>query len=148
MLLYVSLSHPYTPCGHGSHPNHSVETIIHSTAVCQSAVSQVVDFRIFSSFSPLVYFLKHSLLIDTHLHFRSLLPTPPPIRAMSSSLQAPPDGDRNRAAELDAVAWSWTALSSVVVASRVYSRLRITRNIWWDDYFIILTFVRSPPKQK
>lgn len=32
-------------------------------------------------------------------------------------------------------------MATVVVFMRVYSRLRITRNIWWDDYFIVLTTV-------
>ena len=59
-----------------------------------------------------------------------------------STLIAPPGGDRNRAAELNAVAWTWFSLSTVFVAARVYSRLRLTRNFWYDDFFIVLTWVR------
>lgn len=58
-----------------------------------------------------------------------------------STLAAPPGGDRNRATELNAIAWTWFSLSTVFVASRVYSRLALTRNLWYDDYFIVLTWV-------
>lgn len=57
-----------------------------------------------------------------------------------STLTAPPGGDHNRATELNAFAWSWLSVSTVFVAARVYSRLRLTRNIWYDDYFIVLTW--------
>lgn len=60
---------------------------------------------------------------------------------MSSSLSAPPDGDTNRANELNAVAWTWIALSSVVVALRFYTRIRLTKNLSWDDWFILITLV-------
>lgn len=58
-----------------------------------------------------------------------------------STLAAPPGGDRNRATELNAFAWTWFSLSTVFVAGRVYSRLALTRNLWFDDYFIVLTWV-------
>ena len=60
-----------------------------------------------------------------------------------STLTAPLDGDRNRAGELDAIAWSWCAVSIVVVGAKLYSRIRITRNMWWDDWFIVITMVPS-----
>lgn len=59
-----------------------------------------------------------------------------------STLTAPPDGDRDRATELNAFAWTWFGLSTTFVAARLYSRIRITRNFWYDDYFIVLTWVR------
>ena len=65
--------------------------------------------------------------------------------AMSSSLRAPPEGDFNRAVELNALAWSWFAVSLTVVGLRFYSRIGLTRNLWWDDWFILLTLVRLPP---
>ena len=57
-----------------------------------------------------------------------------------SSLTAPPDGNQNRAAYLNSVAWTEVSVSTVFVAFRVYSRSRITRNLWWDDWFMILTW--------
>ena len=60
---------------------------------------------------------------------------------MSSSLVAPPDGDTSRAAELNALTWSWFAVSLTVVGLRFYSRIALTRNLWWDDWFILLTLV-------
>lgn len=60
---------------------------------------------------------------------------------MSSLPIAPPDGDSNRAAELNALAWSWFAISLTVVGLRFYSRLALTRNLWWDDWFILLTLM-------
>lgn len=62
-----------------------------------------------------------------------------------STLTAPPGGDSNRATELNAFAWTWFSLSTVAVAARLYSRLRLTRNFWYDDFFIVLTWVRSRP---
>ena len=64
---------------------------------------------------------------------------------MSSSLIAPPDGDSNRAGELTALAWSWFAVSLTVVGLRFYSRVALTRNLWWDDWFVLLTLVRHLP---
>ena len=60
-----------------------------------------------------------------------------------SSLSAPPGGDQNRATELNAFTWTLFSLSTVFVAARVYSRLRLTRNFWYDDFFIVLNWVRN-----
>ena len=64
---------------------------------------------------------------------------------MASPQSAPPEGDSNRAVELNALAWSWFAVSSIVVSLRFYSRIGLTRNLWWDDWFILLTLVRLLP---
>ena len=58
-------------------------------------------------------------------------------------LSFPPDGDRNRAVELNAFAWTWFSLSTVIVVARIYSRLVLTRNFWYDDFLIVLTWVTS-----
>ena len=63
-----------------------------------------------------------------------------------SLLSAPPGGDQNRATELNAFAWTLFCLSTIVVAARVYSRLTLTRNFWYDDFFIVLTWVRNQSK--
>ena len=60
-----------------------------------------------------------------------------------SLLSAPQGGDQDRATELNAFAWTLFSLSTVFVAARVYSRLRLTRNFWYDDLFILLSWVRD-----
>lgn len=62
-----------------------------------------------------------------------------------STLIAPPGGDHDRATELNAFAWTWFSLSTAFVAARVYSRLALTRNFWYDDFFIVLTWVQNRP---
>ena len=57
--------------------------------------------------------------------------------------QAPLSGDEDRAPTLNAVSWTLAVLSLGVCSARVFSRLRLTRNIWWDDWFVLITLVRS-----
>ena len=64
---------------------------------------------------------------------------------MSSTLSAPSDGDTNRANELNALAWTWFALSSVIVTLRFYTRIRLTKNPSWDDWFMLITLVWNVP---
>ena len=64
---------------------------------------------------------------------------------MSSGLNAPPGGDTNRANELNALAWTWFALSSVIVALRFYTRIRLTKNLSWDDWSMLITLVWTVP---
>ena len=64
---------------------------------------------------------------------------------MASPQIAPAEGDSNRAVELNALAWGWFAVSLIVVSLRFYSRIGLTRNLWWDDWFILLTLVRLLP---
>lgn len=56
-------------------------------------------------------------------------------------LTAPQGGDHDRASELNAYAWIGLSLSTLFVAARVYSRLRLTRNFWYDDFSIVVTWV-------
>lgn len=65
-----------------------------------------------------------------------------------SDSTAPKDGNRNRAVELMTVAWCECAVSMVFVALRMYSRIKITHNLWWDDYFILLTSVSLLKRNK
>lgn len=53
----------------------------------------------------------------------------------------PPDGDVNRAPTLIGVTWFECVLSTLFVALRFYCRIKITRNVWWDDWVILLTLV-------
>lgn len=58
-----------------------------------------------------------------------------------TTLAASPDGDQNRATELIAVTWVWCSLSLMAICLRLYSRVRITKNLWWDDWVIFFTMV-------
>lgn len=48
---------------------------------------------------------------------------------------------QDSAALLLAVAWTECAISSIFVTFRFYCRKKITKNLWWDDWFILITFV-------
>lgn len=53
----------------------------------------------------------------------------------------PADGDQDRAATLLAVVISTTLLSTATVLLRVYTRIKVIRNLGWDDYTIIVAQV-------
>ena len=65
-----------------------------------------------------------------------------------AALPPSPEGNHNRAHELLIVTWLWCALSLIAVALRLYSRIRITRNLWWDDWVIFFTMVREFQRRK
>ena len=48
---------------------------------------------------------------------------------------------QDKAVLLLGVAWTECAISFVFVTSRFYCRKKITKNIWWDDWFILITLV-------
>lgn len=52
-----------------------------------------------------------------------------------------PGKGQDSAALLLAVAWTECAISSVFITFRFYCRKKITKNLWWDDWFILITFV-------
>ena len=39
--------------------------------------------------------------------------------------------------------WVLTVVSAVFLALRVYAKLMRRRSLWWDDYFLILSWVRT-----
>ena len=53
----------------------------------------------------------------------------------------PPDGDVDRNSLLMGVSSTLTAIALLFVVTRVYSRVFITRSMWWDDWAIIATMV-------
>ncbi|KAL8827510.1 MAG: hypothetical protein Q9191_003139 [Dirinaria sp. TL-2023a] len=53
----------------------------------------------------------------------------------------PPGGDQNRAAEVHAFTWSLEIVSMIFVVSRMYSRIRLTRNMWWDDFCVCFALI-------
>ncbi|KAL8852448.1 MAG: hypothetical protein Q9221_002678 [Calogaya cf. arnoldii] len=54
----------------------------------------------------------------------------------TASLPAPPGGDFNRAAEVHTFTWVMVSISMVFVVGRMYSRAKLTKNVWWDDWCI------------
>ena len=39
------------------------------------------------------------------------------------------------------VSWTWTVLAAIFVVVRMYSRLFLTRKLWWDDFWILVSLV-------
>ena len=64
-----------------------------------------------------------------------------PYRTMAHG-PASPDGDVNRDAVLIGVSWALVSLAMIFVGLRIYCRVVLTRNMWWDDWAIIATLVR------
>ena len=70
-------------------------------------------------------------------------PTPPVL----------PGGDQNKGPVVETVTWVFTSLALITVFLRLLTRLRITRNPGWDDFWIVLAMVGSamntpPPPQR
>jgi hypothetical protein len=47
----------------------------------------------------------------------------------------------NAGPKLNAIIWSLTALSGLVLGLRVYCRLLRRKGLWWDDAFLIAAWV-------
>ncbi|PVH96577.1 hypothetical protein DM02DRAFT_617120 [Periconia macrospinosa] len=58
-------------------------------------------------------------------------PLPPP----------PTDGDVNHGMELNVIIWIFTAITTLIYASRLYSRRFLTRNLGWDDAVLGLSMI-------
>ena len=43
---------------------------------------------------------------------------------------------------LIAVSWAWATMSVIFVALRFYSRIKFTRSLWYDDFWILVSLVR------
>lgn len=52
---------------------------------------------------------------------------------------APHGGDQDRGS--NAVSWTLAILSLLFCVARVYGRAKLTRNMWWDDWFIFIRMV-------
>lgn len=59
----------------------------------------------------------------------------------------PAGGDFNRANEVYAFTWAMLTVSVLCVIGRMYTRVKLTRNVWWDDWCIctalIINFIIS-----
>lgn len=53
----------------------------------------------------------------------------------------PPGGDYDRAGQVYAFTWILAIVSLVSVVGRMYSRAKLTRNVWWDDWCICFAMV-------
>lgn len=63
----------------------------------------------------------------------------PVIYLHMDSKHAPRHGNQDRGPTLDALSWSLAVVSLISCTARIYGRVKLTRNIWWDDWFILLT---------
>lgn len=50
--------------------------------------------------------------------------------------------DESRGAEIIIVAWVFTGIAIVVAALRFFVKARISKELGWDDFFILLSMVR------
>ncbi|KAL8993861.1 MAG: hypothetical protein Q9169_006032 [Polycauliona sp. 2 TL-2023] len=56
---------------------------------------------------------------------------------MSSPAPPPPNGDENRQGDMLATTITVTTLTTLVVILRIATRMRLVRNVGWDDYTIV-----------
>lgn len=65
---------------------------------------------------------------------------------MSSAYSKPPaGGDRNIGPNLEAAALATILIAAIVVVARFYARLRVVRNVGWDDWLMLLALVCGMP---
>ena len=57
----------------------------------------------------------------------------------------PLGGDVNRAAETYAFTWALSGAALIFTSLCAYTRSMLTRNVWWDDWFIFFTMVEEAP---
>ena len=53
----------------------------------------------------------------------------------------PPDGDRSQGWALLAVCWAFVTAALTTTVLRVWVRTRLTRNLGWDDSYMIIAMV-------
>ena len=53
----------------------------------------------------------------------------------------PPDGDRSQGWALLSVCWAFVAAALVSTILRVWVRVKLTRNLGWDDHHMIIAMV-------
>ncbi|MCJ1458983.1 hypothetical protein MMC28_009360 [Mycoblastus sanguinarius] len=60
-----------------------------------------------------------------------------------SSPQAPPaGGDRDMGSTINAVNWTFTMVALAAVCARLFGRIKLSRNLGWDDFWIMVSMVR------
>ena len=64
---------------------------------------------------------------------------------MSGPPSPPPLGeDENRGPTINIVNWTFTAVATLCVVLRLFGRLRLTNNVGWDDFWILVSIVSVP----
>ena len=58
------------------------------------------------------------------------------------SLEPPPDGNQNRTGAMVGAIIAFTTAAGVFVGLRVYTRLFLNKSARWDDWTIVIAFVR------
>jgi hypothetical protein len=56
-----------------------------------------------------------------------------------------PIADASRAPAMIAFTTSFLVLAIISYAARMYCRVRLLRNVWWDDYIISVAMVSYQP---
>ena len=77
-----------------------------------------------------------------HLWQRRWSYSPAYVYSMDST-PMPPGSGENKAGYLLSVTWVQCAISAVLVASRFYCRVKLTRSLWWDDWCILVPLVST-----
>ena len=62
-----------------------------------------------------------------------------------NSMLLPSGHGQNRAGYLLSVIWSQFAISFCFIALHFYCRIRLMRNLWWDDWSCLFAFVGHHP---
>ena len=58
-----------------------------------------------------------------------------------NAIAPPTEGDQNRGPELVVVTWVFTALASITVSLKLFTRVKIIKETALDDVFTILSLV-------
>ena len=57
--------------------------------------------------------------------------------------QPPADGDRDHYRMLLAVIWVEASIGAIVMVARLATRTFIARNLGWEDFWMVITWVRD-----
>ena len=55
----------------------------------------------------------------------------------------PLDGDRSQGWAILAVCWAFVTTAFATTILRVWVRMRLTRNLGWDDYYMVIAMVSN-----
>lgn len=72
-----------------------------------------------------------------------LLPPLPQMQAPTTVVVQLSAEDRYIEPKIDVLSWVMTILSGTVVGLRIYNKFRRRMRLWWDDYIVIVAWVRE-----